>query len=131
MHKLFKFEDNGKTWTVRIVEPNDSYGRDMCKRNDQETLVEFYDADYDGFATDPNGTYLGQFVSRYYMDTLQGRCKWGGDAIGDGRGLCLHGGVEEWAISGDGMRIVATFLNLYEGRIIENYSGRAAHLNRS
>ena len=114
MDKLLKLDDNGRPWTVRIVETNDQYGRNNCKTNEHGTLVEFFDGRYPHWQ-DPNGEVLGQFVSRYYLDTLTGRCEWSNGGIGKGTGFCLHGGVEDWSISAQAAKEVADFLNQYEG----------------
>lgn len=107
----------GQDWTVRIVEKNDKYGKDMCLTHRKvKPLVEFYDADHD-FDRGPNNEYLGQFVSRYCIDSLLGDEF--SNPIGDGRGLCLHGGVDKWSIDGKAMKVVAEFLKDFvnlEGR---------------
>lgn len=60
--------DDGRTFTVRIIHEGDRYGRDDCLTHDEsEPMVEFFDKTYiEGF------TPLGQFVSRYYLSTLEG-----------------------------------------------------------
>tara|TARA_R110001632_G_scaffold65539_2_gene155154 strand:- start:71 stop:454 length:384 start_codon:yes stop_codon:yes gene_type:complete len=116
VNKLFKLNDNGQRWTVRIVEASDHYGRNMCLTNENETLVEFYDARY-AHTIAPDGELLGQFVSRYYLDTLTGKCKWSNGGIGKGAGFCLHGGVPDWCISAQSMYAVADFLTQYEEQI--------------
>ena len=75
-HKAFTAA-NGVRFTVRILREGDKYGRNEClKWGDNENFlggwgVEFYDARY------PHTKY-GQFVSRYYYDTLaKDRCKTG------------------------------------------------------
>jgi hypothetical protein len=55
----------GKVWTVRVVAIGGQYGR-SGSATAGAALVEFYDATYTGSAFGP----LGQFVSRYYVDTL-------------------------------------------------------------
>jgi hypothetical protein len=45
----------------------------------------------------------GQFVSRYYASTLL-------DGSGYPTGLCLDGGVAEWAVSANGMAQVLDYI---------------------
>lgn len=82
-------------FNVRIVNTGDKYGRDFCLTHTKdEPLVEFYDTRY------PH-TQFGQFVSRYYIDTLLER---------DTGGLCLDGGVPSWTVSAEDMATVRNFL---------------------
>jgi hypothetical protein len=69
----------------------DAYGLDMKLTHSGKPMVEFYDAHYEH-------TDFGQFVSRYYADTLL-------EGMDDapGRGLCLDGGVPEWSVSGEAL----------------------------
>ena len=110
-------EETCQRWTLRILEKGSKYGRNMCLTHDEDKpIVEFYDADYTGemmekFAKNPDGELLGQFVSRYYIETLFNNDY--SDSIGTGRGLCLHGGEDKWNISGSAMDTVAEFLRSY------------------
>lgn len=79
---------------VHLVFPGDAYGRDGCltyeqtdadKYNGGGPLIEFYDESQDDFHF-PNG----QFVSRYYSETMAAHAK--------GYGLDLHGGVPAWKL---------------------------------
>lgn len=93
MSVLYKFTDNetNMDWHVRLVFKGDRYGLDMCLTHDEdEMLVEFYDCRYD-FASDVDGTVLGQFVSRYYFKTLR-KTDW------TQGGLNLDGGVDSWSV---------------------------------
>jgi hypothetical protein len=81
-------------FNVRIVNTGDKYGCDFCLTNDKAPMVEFYDTRY------PHTQY-GQFVSRYYVDTLLER---------DTGGLCLDGGVPSWTVSAEDMATVRNFL---------------------
>jgi hypothetical protein len=81
-------------FNVRVVNTGDKYGRDFCLTNDKAPMVEFYDTRY------PHTQY-GQFVSRYYVDTLLER---------DTGGLCLDGGVPSWTVSAEDMATVRNFL---------------------
>ena len=91
----------------------------MCLVHEKsEALIEFYDATYD-FETSPEGEVLGQFVGRYYIDTLVGRDGIGSDSIFTGdTGLNLDGGVDVWSIDKHGIAEVEIFL-LDEGFISE------------
>lgn len=80
--KLFHDKITHITWAVRIVELNDKYGLNDCLVNTDSPLVEFFDTRYEH-------TDLGQFVSRYFLDTL---------AEGEG-GLNLDGGVPSWNVN--------------------------------
>jgi len=81
--KLFHDKITHLTWAVRIVEKGDKYGlKDCLTHEGDEPLVEFYDTRYEH-------TDLGQFVSRYFLETL---------IDGEG-GLNLQGGVPMWSIN--------------------------------
>jgi hypothetical protein len=74
--------DNGRIWAVRVV-----------RKEGDRPLVEFYDCRFEH-------TPYGQFVSRYFLDTVIGHTP--------GAGLCLDGGVPSWSIGDKAMdRIVA------------------------
>lgn len=78
--------DSGTPWLVRIVRNGDRYGLNDCLTHSGDLpMVEFYDLRY-------MHTERGQYVSRYFMDTLQG--------VPVGRGLNLDGGVPSWTIDG-------------------------------
>ena len=88
-------------FNVRVVNKGDKYGRDFCLTHDgDKPLVEFYDVRY------PH-TEFGQFVSRYYVETILGE-----DGYGRAEGgLCLDGGnANEWSVSERHMGIVRSFL---------------------
>ena len=85
-------------YNVRIVNAGDKYGRNDCLTNDKQPLVEFYDSRYD--QADFMGR--GQFVSRYYVDTIV-RGEYPG-------GLSLDGGIPEWTVSADEMCQVKQYL---------------------
>jgi len=81
---------------IRIVRDGDAYGMNDCLTHAGDPMVEFYDTRYNHAAW----MGRGQFVQRYYVETLL-----------DGRGgLCLMGGVPEWSVSGEDMKIVREFL---------------------
>lgn len=85
-------------YNVRVVQVGEKYGRNDCLVNDTAPLVEFYDARYD--QADWMGR--GQFVSRYYVDTILD-----GDYPG---GLCLDGGIPEWTVGPAAMLQVKQYL---------------------
>lgn len=59
--------DQGRSFTVRVVRRGDGYGvNDQVVHPWSNPLVEFYDATYAGPVFGPRG----QFVNRYYVDTL-------------------------------------------------------------
>lgn len=87
-------------WNIRLIRQGDGYGVNDCLTNDSgQVLVEFYDNRYtEGF------TPLGQFVSRYYAETLlmrPSRC-----------GLSLHGGEPSWTVSPEEMEVAEAWLRL-------------------
>ena len=95
--------NEGRSFNVRLVEKGDSYGLDDCLIHEDQmglgSMVEFYDATYvnkNGFGP------RGQFVSRYYLQTLR-----------EGRshlyGLNLHGGVSEWSLSAENVQTVLRY----------------------
>ena len=81
-------------FNVRIVNKGDKYGLNDCLVNDEKPMVEFYDTRY------PHTQY-GQFVSRYYVETI---------LDGSECGLCLDGGVPSWTVSAEDMKTVRNFL---------------------
>ena len=85
-------------YNIRVVNTGDKYGRNDCLTNDKAPMVEFYDTRYN--QADWMGR--GQFVSRYYVDTILD-----GDYPG---GLCLDGGIPEWTVSAAEMLDVKAYL---------------------
>jgi hypothetical protein len=81
--------DNGRKFNVRAVCEGGEYGLNDCLIHDGAPMVEFYDASY----ADPNGPFgeRGQFVSRYYLKSLE---------EGPMLGVCLDGGNRDvWNIN--------------------------------
>ena len=76
----------------------------LSKDKKDQNLVSFYDTRY-------NHTQYGQFVGRYYANTLLGLDGWSsrGSSIKD-RGLNLHGGVDNWFINADNATDVVDFI---------------------
>jgi len=93
-----KNETSGIVFNVRILEPGQVYGRNHALENDSgRNLIEFYDSRYE-FDRDTQDNVLGQFVSRYYMETMIDRSKTFAN-----HGLSLDGGVPNWTIDAKGM----------------------------
>jgi hypothetical protein len=83
-------------FNVRLVNKGDKYGYDFrLTHTEDKPLVEFYDSRY------PH-TEFGQFVQRYYVETILD----GGEC-----GLNLHGGEPAWTVSAEDMATVRTYLN--------------------
>lgn len=79
-------------FNVRVLRKGERYGlRDCLTHDDSRPVIEFYDSRYAGEAFGPRG----QFVSRYYFETLTQRevC---GDMIG---GLLLDTGSPDWRLT--------------------------------
>jgi hypothetical protein len=104
MDNFMTVVSNGIPFHARLVKKGEKYGLNRCITHDgNEPLVEFYDARFvKGFES------LGQFVSRYYVNTILGTSEF---SFNDCRkGLCLDGGVRAWNIDGDGMKKVIDWL---------------------
>lgn len=103
-------------WRVHLVMPGGRYGRDDALTYEPEEavrhgsglpLVEFYDT-----SQDPVTFPGGQFVSRYYMDTLLGTDSLKlGVPIRDMSAFSLDGGIPAWTVSGDDLKRVADWLD--------------------
>ena len=89
---------------VRIVEKGDSYGHKMQLTHKGDVpMIEFYDSRY---KFDRDGDIiLGQFVSRYNLDTFM--------EINPDNGLCLHGGVTDWYLDAEAMWQTFALLNMF------------------
>lgn len=88
--------DSGRQFYVRVVFQGEKYGLDdKLTHREADPLVEFYDYTYAGQKTfGPRG----QFVSRYYAQTLAQHKL--------GLGLSLDGGVPAWTVDGEALRLV-------------------------
>lgn len=108
----------GRRFLVRILRAGDRYGLDDCltwadggrlspSSDVDRPGVEFYDLTYAN-TTRPDGEIAfgprGQFVSRYYVDTLLGNDRNGAF------GLDLHGGIDVWKIDAAAMTVVRAWL---------------------
>lgn len=84
----------GRAFLVRVVHEGDHYGLNDCLiTHDGEPMIEFYDATYAG---DSRFGPRGQFVSRYYLDTLERH--------GENVGLNLQGDVDVWHVSAENVQ---------------------------
>ena len=91
---------------IRVVMSGENYGRDDCLTHEgSEPLVEFFDK---RFPHTPNG----QFVSRYYLETIMN--------ISDG--LNLDGGVDAWKVSKEGISFVQEKLKELIPTEVEKYT---------
>ncbi len=91
--------DQGVTFHARLIRTGDRYGLVDKLTNDGAAMVEFFDAEADPAKFGP----LGQFVSRYYVDTFN-------ETAEDGRGIALDGGVPRWTITAANVAEVAAWL---------------------
>jgi hypothetical protein len=83
---------NGVPFTARYLFAGDAYGRTGAFTT-KEPMVEFYDARYRRPESDsPLFTEYGQFVSSYYVSTLNEHSA--------GVGLDLQGDVPSWKLDG-------------------------------
>jgi hypothetical protein len=94
----------GTPFRVRIVRVGECYGRDDCLTHggamygrpaqpDALPMIEFYDARQDEATFGPRG----QFVSRYYLDTIA-------ECVREGRGINLDGCSPSWFVDADNVR---------------------------
>lgn len=92
VYKLDVVAENGVPYRVVAVVDGKSKNFTTASLGDR-TLVEFYDRRYT-FTPD------GQFVSRYYVDTM----------LEHSGGLNLHGGVDSWSLDSVTFRQVRSWL---------------------
>lgn len=90
--------NQGIRFNVRVVLKGEPYGTGYCLTHDKDKpLVEFYDA---RFGVKGGFDSRGQFISRYYLDTIKGTSEYSkiaGDT--EVRGICLQGGIPEWSVT--------------------------------
>ncbi len=89
-------------WNVRIIRQNERYGRRNCLvHKESDPLVEFYDTKQ----KDDDEWKNGQFVSRYYAETVFENCyntyKYG---------LQLDDGIEDWYVDPHDMSAIFRWL---------------------
>lgn len=99
--------DQGVTFHARLIRTGDRYGLVDKLTNDGAAMVEFFDAEADPAKFGP----LGQFVSRYYVDTFN-------ETAEDGRGIALDLGVPRWTISAANVAEVAAWLASLDPRLV-------------
>jgi hypothetical protein len=87
-----------ENFNIRIVSTGDRYGVKDCLANNKAPMIEFYDARFTHTADDDRG----QFITRYYLETLTDS--------GCPDGLCLDGGVPAWSVSPEGMKQVIAYI---------------------
>ena len=88
-------------FNVRILRKGEKYGLEDClTHKERKPLVEFYDYRH----RDDKEWKRGQFVSRYYAETLLKHDL--------NFGLSLDGGVPEWTVSAESMREILAWLRL-------------------
>lgn len=116
-------------WRVHLVMPGGHYGRTGALTYEPENaakygsglpLVEFYD-----MSMDPIVFPGGQFVARYYMNTLLGTDGLHlGTPIRDIQALRLDGEIPSWTIAGDDLKRVSDWLDTayiaLSGQLTEN-----------
>lgn len=91
-------------FNVVLVAKGDRYGLDdRLVWDKDEPAVEFYDVRYDH-------TPHGQFVARYYAETLLSRPR---------GGLDLYGGADAWKVDGAAMLVVIGAVAGATGRVAE------------
>ncbi|MGB0818154.1 MAG: hypothetical protein ACPGQQ_04520 [Candidatus Puniceispirillaceae bacterium] len=83
--KVFEDQERSKSWAVKIFGP-DQEGDYMP----EEPTVAFYDFDLRGETFGEFGQFTG---GSYFAETLLDRS--------DTRGICLHGGVDDWNVGGE------------------------------
>lgn len=94
---------SGEAFNMRVVEKGDCYGHKMQLIHDKaEPMVEFYDILYRFERI--GDTILGQFVSRYYLDTFK---------TIHGTGLNLQGGVPSWHLDRDAVKQAHSILEMW------------------
>ena len=86
-------------FNVRILRKGEKYGLENClTHKERKPLVEFYDYRH----RDDKEWKRGQFVSRYYAETILKHDL--------NFGLSLDGGVPEWTFSAESMRDILAWL---------------------
>lgn len=94
--------DAGVPFNVKLVRQGDNYGLRNCLTHElSDPIVEFFDARY-------NHTEHGQFVSSYFLSTLNER---GTDFEGQSFGINLDGGSQDWYVTGENVDDVLGWAN--------------------
>lgn len=97
------FRPSGCRFGARIVRKGDRYGAGRSLVHDDKPMVEFYDDTHHSEWADP----LGQFISRYYIETLLTDRR-------PGVGLDLCGYEPQWKIDGPTMDWFVAWLRYQE-----------------
>ena len=91
---------NGIAFNMRLVCKGQGYGRDLAVIHEQDRpMVEFYDSRY--LFKNERGAEYGQFVSRYYADTL---------LKSRNAGLNLDGGVPAWTVDAEAFELAKAII---------------------
>jgi len=94
---LALISESGRQFNVRLVRKGERYGLNDCLTHEKDQpMVEFYDASQDSAKFGARG----QFISRYYLDTLTGADRFSRGDVRDGGRLCLHGAIPAWDLDG-------------------------------
>lgn len=102
----FAYGTDGRVFALRVVNQGDAYGRNGCLTHTEAApMVEFYDTTYAGEDPDTFTGHLGQFVSRYDLDTLM--------STDPSRGLALDSGIPAWTVTADSLAQVLASPALY------------------
>lgn len=110
--------DQGVTFHARLIRTGERYGLADCVVNDRDPMVEFFDAEADPAKFGP----LGQFISRYYVDTFN-------ETAEDGRGIALEGSVPRWTITAANVAEVAAWLASLDSEGIDGLTAWARFLD--
>ena len=98
---LLRFKNNDITFTARVVEQGDGYGRQFSLTHENtEPLIEFYDARYKMQDFQKDGIHLGQFVSRYNKSTFE-QIK---------TGLFLDSGSTDWSLNEKSVKMIQEWM---------------------
>lgn len=96
---MFVENQDGRQFAIRVIGKGDNYGRNRCLISEEnKQLVEFYDVEGSGAE---GFDELGQFISRYYIETIMEI---------ENYGLNLYADVEEWSIEVDNIKKIQNWI---------------------
>lgn len=96
---MFVENQNGRQFAIRVIGKGDNYGRNRCLTlKEDNQLIEFYDVEGAGKECFDE---LGQYIERYYIDTIMEI---------DGYGLNLSADVETWGIEGNNIEKIQQWI---------------------
>jgi hypothetical protein len=102
--------DQNIPMVARFVRKGDRYGLNgFLTHNEDDPVVEFYDARFDH---NEWAGFIGQFISRYCLSTLE-----------EGMfelvicGLDLDGGIPDWKVDAGSMRSVFQWIDLVQSNV--------------